>query len=55
MSDRRVYIDDPGIVFAVAGLVSLVFGFSEAALDGWGSVTCVAPLAAAAVLLIAFV
>ncbi|MGO9961928.1 MAG: MFS transporter [Acidimicrobiales bacterium] len=55
VSDRRVYIDDPGILFAIAGLVSLVFGFSEAALDGWGAVTCVAPLAAAVVLLIAFV
>lgn len=55
VSDRRVYIDDPGILFAIAGLVSLVFGFSEAALDGWGAVTCVAPLAGAVVLLIAFV
>ena len=55
VSERRVYIDDPGILFAIAGLVSLVFGFSEAALDGWGSVSCVAPLAAAVVLLIVFV
>ncbi len=54
-SDPRVHVDDPGIVLAVAGLVSLVFGFSEAALDGWGAAACVAPLVAAAVLLAAFV
>jgi EmrB/QacA subfamily drug resistance transporter len=54
-SDSRVRIDDPGILFGVAGLISLVFGFSEAAVDGWGAVTCVAPLAVAAVLLVAFV
>jgi EmrB/QacA subfamily drug resistance transporter len=53
--DRRVRIDDPGILFAVAGLVSLVFGFSEAALDGWSSVACVAPLVIAASLLVVFV
>jgi EmrB/QacA subfamily drug resistance transporter len=54
-SDHRIHIDDPGILFAVAGLVSLVFGFSEAALDGWVTAPCLAPLAAAAVLLFAFV
>jgi EmrB/QacA subfamily drug resistance transporter len=54
-SSRQVHIDDPGILFAIAGLVSLVFGFSEAALDGWGAVACVVPLAAAAVLLVVFV
>jgi EmrB/QacA subfamily drug resistance transporter len=54
-TDRQVHIDDPGILFAVAGLVSLVFGFSEAAVDGWGAVTCIAPLSAAVVLLVVFV
>ncbi len=54
-SDKRVRINDPGIIFAVAGLVSLVFGFSEAALDGWGAATTVGPLAAAVVLLVTFV
>ncbi|MGH9100691.1 MAG: DHA2 family efflux MFS transporter permease subunit, partial [Acidimicrobiales bacterium] len=54
-SDPRVHIDDPGILLAIAGLVSLVFGFSEAALDGWGAVACVAPLVASGVLLVAFV
>jgi EmrB/QacA subfamily drug resistance transporter len=54
-SDKRVRIDDPGAIFAVAGLVSLVFGFSEAALDGWGAAATVAPLAGAVVLLVTFV
>jgi EmrB/QacA subfamily drug resistance transporter len=54
-SDHRVHVDDPGIVLAVAGLVSLVFGFSEAALAGWGAAACVAPLVGAAVLLAVFV
>jgi len=54
-SDRNVHIDDPGAIFAVAGLVSLVFGFSEAALDGWAAPATVAPLAAAVVLLVSFV
>jgi EmrB/QacA subfamily drug resistance transporter len=55
VSDRSVHIDDPGVIFAVAGLVSLVFGFSEAALDGWGATPTVVPLALAAVLLVTFV
>ncbi len=54
-SDPRVHIDDPGILLGVAGLVSLVFGFSEAALDGWSAPACVVPLIAAVVLLVAFV
>lgn len=55
VSDKSVHIDDPGVVLAVAGLVSLVFGFSEAALDGWGATSTVVPLALAAVLLVTFV
>ncbi len=54
-SDHRVHIDDPGILLGIAGLVSLVFGFSEAALDGWSAPACVVPLVAAVVLLVAFV
>jgi EmrB/QacA subfamily drug resistance transporter len=53
--DDRVHIDDPGILAGVGGLVSLVFGFSEAAVDGWASVSTILPLALAAVLLVAFV
>lgn len=53
--DDRVRIDDPGIVVAVAGLASLVYGFSAAAVDGWGAAGTVVPLVLAAVLLPAFV
>lgn len=53
--DERVRIDDPGILAGVGGLVALVFGFSEAAVDGWGAVTTVVPLALAVVLLSVFV
>ena len=55
VSDKSVHIDDPGVIFAVAGLVSLVFGFSQAALDGWGATSTVVPLVLAVVLLVAFV
>lgn len=54
-SDRQVHIDDPGILVAVAGLAGVVFGFSEAAIDGWGALATVVPLAAGAALLVAFV
>lgn len=54
-SSREVHIDDPGILVAVAGLASLVFGFSEAAIDGWSAVACLVPLGLAGVLLVAFV
>lgn len=53
--DDRVRIDDPGILAGVGGLVALVFGFSEAALDGWVSATTLLPLGLAVVLLAAFV
>jgi EmrB/QacA subfamily drug resistance transporter len=51
----RVHIDDPGIIVAIVGLVSLVFGFSEAATDGWSSPISFIPLIIAPVLLITFV
>lgn len=54
-SDKRVRINDPGVLLAIAGLVSLVFGFSEAALNGWGAVSTVVPLVLAVVLLLSFV
>ena len=53
--DDRVRIDDPGILAGVGGLVALVFGFSEAALDGWVSATTLLPLGLAVVLLASFV
>lgn len=53
--DTRVHIDDPGIFAGVGGLVALVFGFSQAAVDGWGATSTIVPLVLAAVLLSLFV
>ena len=47
--------DLPGAITSTAGLVSLVYGFTKAASDGWGSGSTVTFLAAAVVLLVAFV
>jgi EmrB/QacA subfamily drug resistance transporter len=47
--------DIPGAVTSTGGLVALVYGFTKAASDGWGSGVTVAFLVAAAVLLVAFV
>jgi EmrB/QacA subfamily drug resistance transporter len=51
----RVRIDDPGIIVAILGLVALVFGFSEAATEGWSSPITLIPLVVAPVLLAVFV
>jgi EmrB/QacA subfamily drug resistance transporter len=51
----KVHIDDPGILLAIVGLVALVFGFSEAATEGWGSPITLIPLIVAPLLLIGFV
>src|SRR6516225_2919177 len=50
-----VKIDWPGTVLEVAGLVSLVYGLSEADTKGWGAPTTVVLLVAGVVLLAAFV
>ncbi len=47
--------DLPGAVTATGGLVALVYGFTKASSDGWGSPVTVTFLAAAAALLVAFV
>jgi EmrB/QacA subfamily drug resistance transporter len=47
--------DLPGAVTSTAGLVALVYGFTKASSDGWGSTTTVAFLVAAAILLVGFV
>jgi EmrB/QacA subfamily drug resistance transporter len=46
--------DIPGAVLATGGLVSLVYAFSTAASDGWGSTTTLAFFGLAAVLLVGF-
>jgi len=53
--DPNVRIDWPGTALVVAGLVSVVYGLSEADTKGWGAPTTDALLAAGVVLLAAFV
>ena len=53
--DPDVRIDWPGTVLAVAGLVAVVYGLSEAATKGWGAPETMALLVAGVVLLAAFV
>jgi EmrB/QacA subfamily drug resistance transporter len=50
-----VKIDWPGAVLSVAGLVSVVYGLSEAETKGWGAPVTIALLVAGVVLLAAFV
>jgi EmrB/QacA subfamily drug resistance transporter len=47
-------LDVPGSLLAASGLAGIVFGFSQAAADGWGSASTLGPIAAGAVLLAAF-
>ncbi|HSV66713.1 MAG TPA: MFS transporter [Mycobacteriales bacterium] len=47
--------DVPGAVLATAGLVSVVYGFTKAATDGWSAPATMAFVAAGVVLLVAFV
>lgn len=53
--EGRTRYDLPGAITSTLGLVSLVYGLTEAVTKGWGSTITVACLAAAAVLLAAFV
>ncbi|MDO9407330.1 MFS transporter [Patulibacter sp.] len=52
---RRPKLDIPGTVAVTGGLFALVYGFSNAETNGWGDVVTVVMLAAAVVLLVAFV
>ena len=54
-SPGRAQIDLPGTLTASAGLFAVVYGFSSAESDGWGSMLTIAALAAGVVLLAAFV
>jgi len=54
-SGPRPKLDIPGTVFVSGALFSLVYGFSNAESDGWGSALTWGFLAASGVLLIAFV
>ncbi|MET7681401.1 MFS transporter [Streptomyces sp. NPDC005423] len=52
---NRNPLDIPGVLLSTLGLVSLVYGFTRAASDGWGDSITVGLFVASAVLLIAFV
>jgi EmrB/QacA subfamily drug resistance transporter len=52
---RRGRFDIPGVLLAGAGLVALVYACTVAVVDGWGSGTVVALLAASGLLLVLFV
>ena len=54
-STHRPRLDVPGTVLVSAGLFALVYGFSRAESDGWSDSLTVGFLAAAVVLLVAFV
>jgi EmrB/QacA subfamily drug resistance transporter len=47
--------DIPGAVTVTGGLLALVYGFTKAGLDGWGSSTTLILFAAAAVFLVSFI
>jgi EmrB/QacA subfamily drug resistance transporter len=47
--------DLPGALTSTLGLVALVYGFTKASSDGWGSATTIEFLVAAAVLLVGFI
>ncbi|HJZ26263.1 MAG TPA: MFS transporter, partial [Streptosporangiaceae bacterium] len=53
--DPDVHIDWPGTVLVGAGLVAVVYGFSEAETKSWGAPTTIVLLVAGVVLLAAFV
>ena len=53
--DPSVHIDWPGTVLVGAGLVAVVYGFSEAETKGWGAPETIGLLVAGVVLLAAFV
>ena len=53
--DPDVRLDVPGSVLAVAGLVSFVYGMSEAATNGWGAPLTIALIAVGVALLAGFV
>ncbi|MEU6217270.1 MFS transporter [Streptomyces sp. NPDC047022] len=52
---NRSPLDIPGVVLSTLGLVSLVYGFTRAASDGWSDALTVGLFVASALLLLAFV
>ena len=54
-ADGELHYDIPGVITSSLGLVTLVYGFTKANEDGWGSTTTVVLLLIAVALLAAFV
>jgi predicted MFS family arabinose efflux permease len=54
-AEGRQHYDIPGALTVTLGVVSLVYAFTRAQAEGWGSTTTVAFLAASVILLAAFV
>jgi EmrB/QacA subfamily drug resistance transporter len=52
--DERPRLDVPGAVSVTLGLLAVIYGLTEAGVNGWGSATALLPLAAGVVLLLAF-
>ncbi|MEU0737905.1 MFS transporter [Streptomyces sp. NPDC006134] len=52
--DERPKLDVPGAVSVTLGLLSIVFGLTQAGEHGWGSSSALLPLAAGVVLLLVF-
>src|ERR671911_622230 len=52
---ERPRVDVPGVLVATSGLFALVYGFSNAEMDGWGAPLTVAMLAFAAVAMTGFI
>jgi EmrB/QacA subfamily drug resistance transporter len=52
--NREATLDVPGSLLAASGLAGIVYGFSQAAADGWASASTIGPIAAGIVLLGAF-
>src|ERR1700734_2486834 len=44
--NRAAALDVPGSLLVASGLVGIVYGFSQAAVDGWSSASTIGPIAA---------
>jgi EmrB/QacA subfamily drug resistance transporter len=51
----KEHFDWPGLVLAMASFTALVYGFTQAGTDGWGTPTVIGSLIAGGILLVAFV
>ena len=54
-AERRTHFDVPGFIFSALGLALLLYGISDASIDGWGSTRVLGCLVFGTLLLIIFV